>query len=56
MIKNIIEEKYSNLNYEYLCLNDIPRLRILFPKYNLENIRKNNTLILNKVFNNNKIY
>lgn len=52
MIKEKIEEKFKDLNYEYLCLNNIPRIRLLFQKYNLNNIRENNKKILLECFNN----
>lgn len=57
MLLNDIEKIFPNLNYEYLCLNSIPRLRILFPNNNLENIRLNNKLLLDKLLKNkSKIY
>ena len=55
MIKNNIEKKFPDLNYEYLCLNKIPRLRILFPKYNFNNIIENNKRFLLESFSKTKI-
>lgn len=55
MIKEKINNIFPSLNYEYLCLNDIPRIRILFPKYNLNNIKENNKRILFESFNETKV-